>query len=158
MTRLGIPKLSEDDGAAPLFGHTSEDNAVSFADLLEDRLPAADFTGVLTEKGDAVDPRPLTAREMVRRAPPPQESLDLHGCTAAEAEVKLTNFLNRARYHRLKTVLIITGRGLHSPNGPVLPEVVESRLAVLREEGAILAFRWEGKNREQSGALIVHLP
>jgi len=94
----------------------------------------------------------------IKNSPPPQDRLDLHGCTAAEAETKTGNFLTRALRNHLKTVLVITGKGLHSPEGSVLKDVIETRLKIMKNDGAILAYLWEKKDREKSGALLVYLP
>ena len=113
----------------------------------------------LTAQADqeAVPPAALSLEKRLKSYPSPQQELDCHGLTAAETERRLHWFLDRARYQALRTVRIITGRGLHSPNGPVLPEVVETELRLLQKNGQITGFRWEKKEREQSGAVIVYL-
>ncbi|MDA3785620.1 MAG: Smr/MutS family protein [Deltaproteobacteria bacterium] len=89
---------------------------------------------------------------------PPQETLDLHGCTALEAEVKTHCFLEEAGRRGVKKVRIITGKGLHSPGGKaVLPDLIELQLALLRQEGIIAAFQWDRKVKSKSGALFVYL-
>lgn len=90
--------------------------------------------------------------------PEPEEQLDLHGFTAREAEERTAAFIERARRYRLRTVLVITGKGLHSPQGPVLKDTVESMLRLMREEGTIAAYGWEKGRREESGGLLVQLP
>jgi hypothetical protein len=57
----------------------------------------------------------------------------------------------------LWTLRIIVGKGLHSENGPVLPDVVEDTLSALQREGVVLAFRWEGRSKRRSGSVIVYL-
>lgn len=93
-----------------------------------------------------------------RRVPEPEEQLDLHGFTAREAEERTAAFIARARRFRLRTVLVITGKGLHSPQGPVLKDTVEGILRLMREEGTIAAYGWEKGRREESGGLLVQLP
>lgn len=47
-------------------------------------------------------------------------TIDLHGCTTAEAEQIIDSTLNRLREGKQSTrykVRVITGKGLHSPNG-----------------------------------------
>jgi DNA-nicking Smr family endonuclease len=52
---------------------------------------------------------------------------------------------------------IITGKGLHSPGAPVLPDVVEQKLHELKEKKLIKSFEWEKKRKSASGALLVFL-
>ncbi|MGE5893820.1 MAG: Smr/MutS family protein [bacterium] len=49
-----------------------------------------------------------------------QDFLDLHGMTVGEAETELHRFLRDSIRRGLCCVKIIHGRGLRSPNGPVL--------------------------------------
>ncbi len=58
----------------------------------------------------------------------PQDKLDLHGFTASEAETELEIFLNNSKKKGLKKVLIVHGKGIHSPNGPVLKDTVKTYL------------------------------
>ncbi|QJA05993.1 hypothetical protein FVE67_03915 [Thermosulfurimonas marina] len=50
--------------------------------------------------------------------------LDLHGLTVAEAEEAFHQFLRECLFRGDRCVLIIHGRGLSSPRGPVLKEKV----------------------------------
>jgi DNA-nicking Smr family endonuclease len=47
----------------------------------------------------------------------PSATLDLHGSRAEEARGLLTHFLERQKAHGHRVVLIICGRGAHSPGG-----------------------------------------
>lgn len=153
-----LRKLTASDDLGVLFSRDQEDTLPdSFAEALASGIPAAALAEILTEKEELPTPA-QSLQAAIRNSPPPQERIDLHGCTAAEAETKTKNFLARAFRNRLKTVLIITGKGLHSPEGPVLKEIIEARLKMMKGEGAILAFLWEKKEREKSGALLVYLP
>ncbi len=51
-----------------------------------------------------------------------QDYIDLHGLTVNEAETALSAFLKNAVKRRLCCIKVIHGRGLRSPNGPVLKE------------------------------------
>ena len=57
-----------------------------------------------------------------------QETIYLHGFTAPEAEEAVRDFLHGAMRNRLFCVKVIHGRGLRSPNGPVLKESVRRLL------------------------------
>lgn len=68
-----------------------------------------------------------------------EQRLDLHGMTREEAWDKLPRFVRSAQQQGVKTLLIITGRGNNSPEGPVLPGVVDRWL---RDEGKELVVEF----------------
>lgn len=153
-----IRKLSTGDDLGILFSPDPDETMPnSFASALASGIPATTLAEILTEK-EGLPSQAQSLQAAIRNSPPPQERLDLHGCTAWEAETKTENFLTRAMHNHLKTVLVITGKGLHSPEGSVLKDVIEARLKIMKNEGAILAYLWEKKSREKSGALLVYLP
>ncbi|GAB4388356.1 MAG: hypothetical protein Kow0025_07150 [Thermodesulfovibrionales bacterium] len=57
-----------------------------------------------------------------------QDSIDLHGMSASEAEAAFGEFMRRAALNGLACVKVIHGRGLRSPNGPVLKEALKKWL------------------------------
>lgn len=57
-----------------------------------------------------------------------QDSIDLHGMTLVEAEEALSCFFRQAIQKRLFCVKVIHGRGLRSPQGPVLKEALKRLL------------------------------
>jgi len=152
-----IRKLTASDDLGVLFSSEPENTPQSFADALASGIPATTLAEILTEKDELPTPA-QSLQAAIRNSPPPQDRIDLHGCTATEAEVKTTHFLASARRNHLKTVLVITGKGLHSPEGSVLKDVIEARLKIMKNDGAILAYLWEKKDREKSGALLIYLP
>ncbi|MBN2306482.1 Smr/MutS family protein [Candidatus Peregrinibacteria bacterium] len=86
--------------------------------------------------------------------PGPQREIDLHGFTGSEAMFELSNFLDRAINQRVRTVRVITGKGLHSQHmKSVLPELTERKLGEFRRAGTVLAFRRE----KNGGAFLVYL-
>jgi len=87
----------------------------------------------------------------------PDAFLDLHGCNRIEVAAKISHFLNNSYHHGHLTVVIVTGKGLHSEGG----------VAVLRDEAeqflttqcAALVSEW-GRAPKQyggNGALAVFL-
>ncbi|MFA7348030.1 MAG: Smr/MutS family protein [Desulfurivibrionaceae bacterium] len=153
-----LRKLTASDDLGVLFSRDQEDGLPdSFADALASEFPATTLAEILTEKQELPTPA-QSLQAAIRNSPPPQARLDLHGCTGSEAEIKTENFLARSRRNHLKTVLVITGKGLHSPEGSVLKDVIEARLKIMKNDGSILAYLWEKKDREKSGALLVYLP
>lgn len=98
---------------------------------------------------------PRRMRQVARGQLKPEAELDLHGLTVDEASVKLRFFLQGAAHHGFQTVLVITGRGLHSSDGPVLRQAMEALMAQLGE----LVLEWGGAPRQLGGegALVVFL-
>jgi len=56
-------------------------------------------------------------------------TLDLHGCTIAESEHLLLQFINDCQHHQIKVCLIVHGQGHHSDHGSVLKPAVHHFLA-----------------------------
>lgn len=94
---------------------------------------------------------------LITCSPFPQDQLDLHGNTVAQSELKVDSFLLTCRVKGARSAKIITGKGLHSEGGAVLPDFVESLLKKMQHEGQIANYRWEQGEKEKSGAVIVCL-
>jgi hypothetical protein len=87
-----------------------------------------------------------------KRKPPPGESvsreawgrvhpiLDLHGLTGDEARRRAEQWMRDRQMEGARTVIIVTGRGLHSQGIPVVRNEVEHLLALLK---GTLVVRWE---------------
>jgi DNA-nicking Smr family endonuclease len=93
----------------------------------------------------------------LRRYPEPQAQLDLHGATAPKARQRAESFIRTSVADGLFTLRLIVGKGLHSPEGAVLPDVIEDLLLALKRESLVLTFRWEKGLKRKSGAVIVYL-
>lgn len=129
-----------------------------FQGLLEASLAGKSLETLLLEKSDEPSGEtPLTPEQAIRRYPPPQEELDLHGHTSQQAIDSTRAFVEKARYRGKRTVLVIVGKGLHSEGRAILPDVVEAELARLRQTGRVLAHRWERGAKRKSGAILVYL-
>lgn len=84
-----------------------------------------EFKKDLTEKKT-----PRQKRRNYRRMKP-QEVLDLHGYNIVSAKVELDDFISRCRKKKIEKILIIHGKGLHSPEGEaVLRSAVKHELSV----------------------------
>jgi len=55
----------------------------------------------------------------------PDHIIDLHGYTLEETRVAITELLDSDEYSHIR---IITGKGLHSENGPILKDFIRSYL------------------------------
>ncbi len=85
-----------------------------------------------------------------------REELDLHGDIREAALVKLEHFITGAFGRGQKAVLVITGKGINSPEGPVLQGAVAGWL---REKGKGLVAEFAPAPRDLggSGAFVVFL-
>ena len=102
-------------------------------------------------------PKPMPVKKRLKRSPPPEAELDLHGFTALGAELKAKAFISTCKHQGYFSLRLIVGKGLHSDLGPVLPHVVEDVLTLLKNQNIVLAYEWEGGKKSKSGALIVYL-
>lgn len=87
----------------------------------------------------------------------PDAEVDLHGHTAASAAVALEAAFARAAADRRRCLLVVHGRGLRSPAGPVLKEEVIARLQAPPLAGRVVAFATAPPDRGGAGALLVLL-
>lgn len=72
---------------------------------------------------------PRRMRQLRQGKLAPEAKLDLHGLNRQEARDKVRFFLQDATFQGFKTVLIITGRGKGSADGPVLRQFMEGYLS-----------------------------
>jgi len=82
--------------------------------------------------------------------------LDLHGYLRDEALAHLQRFIANAFSSNRDAVLVITGKGTNSADGPVLPGAVASWLQT-RSKGIVAEFHPAPRNLGGSGALVVFL-
>lgn len=101
--------------------------------------------------------KPMPLKKRLKRYPPPETDLDLHGFTAIGAQVKAQSFISSAHAQGFFTLRIIVGKGLHSEDGPVLPHVVEDLLKEMKKENVVLSYKWEGTKKSKFGAVLVYL-
>jgi DNA-nicking Smr family endonuclease len=98
---------------------------------------------------------PRRMKQVERGQLEPEAELDLHGLTVEEATAKVSFFLQDALYQGVRTALIITGKGLHSSDGPVLRQAMERLLETQRE--FVIEWGLAPKRYGGSGALVVFL-
>jgi len=93
---------------------------VSFGDMPQGKATRSGYL----RRGES----PKLLRELRRTHP--DDELDLHGCTLAQARPRLKDFLDQACIRGMETLLIIHGRGRHSQNQQsVLRPMVKQWLA-----------------------------
>lgn len=92
--------------------------------------------------------------ESIKTYPKVQRELDLHGKYSDEAISEIRYFISSGINCDIRTVRIITGKGLHSTGQKsVLPEATERELSSLKKEGKILSF----KREKTGGSFIAYL-
>lgn len=86
----------------------------------------------------------------------PEAQIDLHGATREEARQKVDYFLEDCAYQGYKTVLVITGRGKGSHEGPVLRDDMEKYLS---HDASDRVVEWGRAPARYGGdgALVVYL-
>lgn len=83
---------------------------------------------------------------------------DLHGFTAREAEREVLRFVQGAQRHGRRWVLIIVGKGLHSPDGkPTLRNRVVGALSERAAARFVEGFHTAPRRLGGTGALVVRL-
>ena len=164
MALLGVEKLAgnsdkeeivvePDSCPIPSEERTDEEIFLAAMDSLpvsfKDQLPAEKPTTVLAE--------PRRLKQMKRGKIVPDARLDLHGCVRVEIEEKLNNFIQNGKHNNWSTLLVITGKGLHSQGGEaILRDEVEKFLC---RGGKSSVAEW-GRAPKQyggNGALVLFL-
>jgi DNA-nicking Smr family endonuclease len=134
----------EDQSEEALFLAAMGDLTVTFEDSFVTELPRTEAT-----------PKRIKQVKMGKLIP--DASLDLHGLQCSDVVDKLQHFFQKARHHSWQTLLIITGKGLHSEDGePALRNEVERYLSA---EGKKQVVEWSRAPRQYggNGALILFL-
>jgi DNA-nicking Smr family endonuclease len=114
------------------------------------------FTDSVPDEGELQSLSGNRLRQVKRGIVSVSHQLDLHGLTREEALEALPRFLHSAQKKGQKAVLVITGKGNHSPVEPVLHQAVASWL---REAGRGIVLEFAPAPREMggSGAYVVFL-
>ena len=125
----------------------------SFADLLEE-YSDIDFEIHKREKE-------LSAEEQKEFFRPrssdikPEYTIDLHGFTQEEAEKIVETNIRGMKITNVMKIRIITGKGLHSKNEPVLKSAIDTLLRQLKRDGFCSRIEWDGRTIADSGQVDV---
>jgi len=114
------------------------------------------FSDSIPDDGDIQPLSGNRVRQVKRGIVSVDFQLDLHGLTRDEALEALPRFLRSARQKLQKAALIITGKGNHSPDEPVLHQAVASWLRDAGKEH-VLEFAPAPRELGGSGAYVVFL-
>jgi DNA-nicking Smr family endonuclease len=143
MSLLGVRQAAETD----LLEKTTPRQVPDHATIEPDLTIAESFTPVGSRRH---------IRKLIQRIGAPETTLDLHGVAAADVIRMVTNFLENAVFHGCRSVRIVTGKGSHSAEGPVLRPLVETYLS---GPGRQFIAEWTRAPLQHggSGALLVLL-
>ena len=166
MEMLGVEPLNVDSEAGEKWPDDFSEKypSVETEDLTDEEIFLSamgdlrvNFTDCLSVDDDQPLAEPRRLKQLKRGKLVPDATLDLHGCYRSEAVQKLIHFLDDSIYQGRKTVLVITGKGLHSEDGaPILLDEIEGFLA---DKGKNYVVEW-GRAPKQyggSGALVLFL-
>jgi len=159
MAALGVKPLAAD--AERIAGYEVPEPPEEVDELSDDELFLASlgkldsrFQDDIPDSSTLAEPRRM--KQLRQGKIKPEAQFDLHGMLCEEAVTRVGHFLENARFHQLRCVLVITGRGQHSANGPVLRDAIE---AYLSGPGQGLVAEWARAPRRfgGDGALVVFL-
>ena len=138
-TAAGVPEESQ------LFLVAMQKIGTNFCDTLPER------------ELEAVERRsPTRMRQLKRGTLRISRELDLHGFLKDEALMRLDKFIADARREGLRAVLVITGKGINSPGGPILQGAVAEWLGK-KGKALVAEFSPAPRSLGGSGAFVVFL-
>jgi len=143
----GINLLQDSHNGRKSKEHLIEEN---FEDLLEESFKKKSSKSVKKSS-------PMPVKKRIKRYPPVEVELDLHGFNAVGAQVKARSFIHSCKQQGYFTLRIIVGKGLHSELGPVLPDVVEDVLKEMKKQDLVIGYDWDKKKKSKSGSVVVYL-
>ncbi len=129
----------------------------------DDILDDEDFATILEESFKVKKERtikkatPMPLKKRLKRYPGVERELDLHGYNAIGAQLQLRSFIQSCKHQGFFTIRVIVGKGLHSENGAVLPDVVEDELKEMKKQNLVIFYKWDRRTKAKSGAMIVYL-
>lgn len=145
---------SEDPPAEPPRGPGGPDD--------DDALFLASMEG-LVQAPDKDRPGARPSTEARRLRPPkkvaaaPEATLDLHGLTSEQALRRLRSFLVEATSQRLKTVIVVTGKGLRSERGVSVVRQKVERWLPRQGKTWVRAYSEAPRAMGGRGAFLLHL-
>jgi len=168
MELLGVQRLNDDDeepeknipaARAPDFERNQPLEPQGEEDLFRQAIGELQvrFSDQLPEEEIPVPASARRMKQLKRGKLIPEATLDLHGVQRADVAGKIGFFLQDAVYQGWRTVLVVTGKGLHSEDGEAVLRSEAERY--LGNEGRKWVVEWGRAPRQYggSGALVVFL-
>lgn len=128
----------------------SDDETQLFETLLEESFSK-------TKASSRPNYKPVPLKKRLKRYPPVEKKIDLHGMTGIQAQTRARSFIQTCKEQGLFTIRVVVGKGLHSSFGPVLPDLIEDLVNQMKKEGTVLWFEWDNKIKSKSGSLVIYL-
>ena len=156
---VSAPGAARKGPAAPLRGSdiATEDDELFLAAM---KKIGTTFKEVPLPEPEPFDPERRSAssrlRQLKRGTLRISQELDLHGYLKNEALKRLESFIADAYSRGQQAVLVITGKGINSPEGPVLQGAVATWLRE-RGKGKVAEFASAPRDLGGSGAVVVFL-
>ncbi|SEA54103.1 DNA-nicking endonuclease, Smr domain [Desulfuromusa kysingii] len=166
MEMLGVKKLNMDtDSENEPFADSSESSTPLHSEPVTDEeiflTAMSELTVSFRDNLPDHDLQPTAEQRRIKQLKrgklSPEASLDLHGCQRSEVVQKLTLFLKDSLHQGRQTVLVITGKGLHSESGTaVLRDEVEHFLS---SGGKKYVVEWTRSPKQYGGegAIVLFL-
>jgi len=157
--------MKKDGSKTDIQKKTDRNNSANEQDYenFDDSSEHEDFAAMLEESFKAqklkplIKSKPLSLKKRLERYPGVELELDLHGFNAIGAQLKLRSFIQTCKYQGFFTIRSIVGKVLHSEDGAVLPDIVEDELKKMKKQNLVISYKWDGKKKIKSGAIIVYL-
>jgi DNA-nicking Smr family endonuclease len=147
MTALNVRPVAGDSPGPPAESRPAEEDGLSDFLAAVGTLDKT-FRDDPPEGEEPPRARPRRMKQLERGELKPAGELDLHGLTRDEAVARARTFLAQAVRQKWPVVIIVTGKGLHSAEGPVLRRAVERLLDTSRD----LVLEWGAAPRRYGGA------
>lgn len=128
-----------------------------FAKLLAESLRRTDFGRVLREKTASSTHLPCRKVKSSEITEQNTRTVDLHGLSKPAALAIVQRTLVQARLNNETALIIITGKGNNSPNGPVLRPAVFKMIVECKQKGIIRHHQVAPDRLGGEGAFIVYL-
>jgi len=159
--RLGTEGEQEPGPPSPVIAGPQPGDEEDNRELFLQAMDAFNTTTFRAEAPGTEDAEPSRSpssrmRQLKRGTMHIGEELDLHGFLKDDALERLEHFIADAYARGLQAVLVITGKGINSPEGPVLPGAAA---AWLREQGKgmVAEFFPAPRDKGGSGAIVAFL-
>lgn len=152
------PKKKPPEG--PKVTHQSDDEEVvqELHDLVAGRAPLDFLDSDEYIEGRAADCSKLNLAKLRNGEFAVQSSLDLHGHNREEAKEAVNGFFRESMMKGYRCVLVVCGRGLHTPGGkPVLKELLVRWLGQGQLGSSVLAFSSAKRHDGGVGAIYILL-
>lgn len=164
MQMLGVYSLENDDSLFENPMELSQKNPPTLESQTDEELFLAAMSHLKVNFKDHIPDADRNLKAIPRRMKRvkqgrlvPEATLDMHGCQRLEVVPRLRRFLQNAQHNDFQTVLVITGKGLHSESGEAVVRKETEKL--LSGDGMTMVVEWGTAPKQYGGegALVIFL-